>query len=120
MSFNQVGQLYYGLANLLKVSNLRYQEIIYSLQGGLIVRTGVQGNGLKYTNKFTRKKYFLITSSGFMEMGYKYYNLHYNWISRSFGHNLGHALLQGRMRSCWDFCGFYAFDRPGQVVQHDQ
>ena len=51
MLFNQVGQLYYGLANLLKVcmlnlmldiSNLRYRKIIYSVQGRLRVRTGVQ------------------------------------------------------------------------------
>ena len=51
MSFNSVGQLYYGLANLLKVCasnlmfdryNIRYQKIIYSVQGGLRVRTGVQ------------------------------------------------------------------------------
>ena len=51
MSFNQVGQLYYGLANLLKVCvlnlilntfNLRFSKIIYSAQGGLRVRTGVQ------------------------------------------------------------------------------
>ena len=51
MSFNQVSQIYYGLANLLKVcasnlmlntSNLRYRKIIYCVQGGLRVRTGVQ------------------------------------------------------------------------------
>ena len=51
MPFNQVGQLYYGLANLLKVCasnlilntcNLRIRKIIYSVQGGLRVRTGVQ------------------------------------------------------------------------------
>ena len=51
MSFNRVGQLYYGLANLLKVcalnlilntSNLRIRKIIYSVQGGFRVRTGVQ------------------------------------------------------------------------------
>ena len=94
---------------LLDTSNLRYQEIIYSVQGGLRVRTGVEGNGLKYTNKFTRN-IFLITSSAFMEMGYKYYNLHYNWIGRSFGHSLGYALLQGRMRSDWGFCS-----RPPQT-----
>ena len=40
-----------------------------------------------------------------MGMGYKYYDSHYNWIARSFGHNLAHALLQGSMRSCWGFCG---------------
>ena len=44
--------------SLLGTSNLRYQEIIYSVQGGLRVRTSVQGNTLKYTTKFTRKKYF--------------------------------------------------------------
>ena len=38
---------------------------------------------------------FLIPSSGFMVMGYKNYNLHYNWIGTSFGHNLGHALEFG-------------------------
>ena len=51
MSFNRVGQLYYGLTNLLKVCasnlmldtfNLRYRKIIYSVQGGLRVRTGLQ------------------------------------------------------------------------------
>ena len=60
--------------SLLDTSNLRYREIICSVQGELRVRTG---NGLKYTNKFTRN-IFLITSSGFMKIGYKYYNLHYN------------------------------------------
>ena len=44
--------------SLLNPSNLRYQEIIYSVEGGLRMRTGVQGNGLKYTNKFTRKTFF--------------------------------------------------------------
>ena len=44
--------------SLLDASNLRYREIIYSVQGGLRVRTGVQGNALKYTTKFTRKKHF--------------------------------------------------------------
>ena len=44
---------------LLETSNLRYREIICSVQGGLRIRTGVQGNALKYTTKFTRKKYFL-------------------------------------------------------------
>ena len=61
------------------------------------MKTGVQGNGLKYTNS-QEINIFLIISSGFLEMGYKYYNLHYNWIGMSFGHNLGHALFQGRMR----------------------
>ena len=50
MSFSRVGQLY-GLVNLLKVCalnlildtcNLRFRKIIYSVQGGLRVRTGVQ------------------------------------------------------------------------------
>ena len=94
MSFNRVGQLYYRLANLLKVcasnlmlntSNLRYREIIYSVQGGLQGEEWCASHRLECTNKFTRNNNFLITSSGFMEMGYKYYNLHYN---------LAHALLQ--------------------------
>ena len=51
MSLNPVGQLYYGLANLLKVCalnlildtcNLRLRKVIYSVQGGLRVRNGVQ------------------------------------------------------------------------------
>ena len=66
--------------SLIHISNLRYQEIIYSVQGGLRVRTGVQSNVSKYKPQFTKKKYFLITSSGFMEMGYK----HYNYIGRCF------------------------------------
>ena len=69
------------------------KKIIYSVQGGLRVRTDVQGNALKYTSKFN-KNFFLISSSGFMEMGYKYF-------SSSFWHNLAHALLQGRVRSIW-------------------
>ena len=65
MSFNRVGQLYYRLANLLKVcalnlmlntSNLRYREIIYSVQGGLRVRTWHASHRLECTNKFTRNK----------------------------------------------------------------
>ena len=61
-SFNWVGHLYYGLDNLLKVCVLNvctihtfsvgYGEIIYSVQGGLKIRTGVQGNALKYTSSF--------------------------------------------------------------------
>ena len=43
--------------SLLNTSDLRYWEIIYSVQDGLRARTGVQGNALKYTTKFTRKKY---------------------------------------------------------------
>ena len=46
------------IESLLDTSNLRYWEIIYSVQGGLRVRTGVQGYWLKYTTKFTRNKYF--------------------------------------------------------------
>ena len=33
------------------------------------MRTGVQGNGLKYTNKFTRKKYFFYYKFGFYGNG---------------------------------------------------
>ena len=38
------------------------------------MRTGVQAMDSKTYNKFTGKKYFLIPSSGFIGMGYKYYN----------------------------------------------
>ena len=76
-SFNWVGHLYYRLDNLLKVCVLNVctihtftvgcREIIYSVQCGLRVRTGVQGKALEYTSNFNKK--LIISCSGFREMG---------------------------------------------------
>ena len=43
---------------LLNTSNQRCQELIKSVQGGLRVRSGVQGNDLKKYNKINPKKFF--------------------------------------------------------------
>ena len=43
------------VAPFIHTFNVRYWEIIFSVQGGLRVRTGVQDNALKYTTKFTKK-----------------------------------------------------------------
>ena len=101
MSFIWVGQLYYGLANLLKVcasnlilstSNLRYRKIMYKVDLGW----GVVSKPWIQIHKINLQEWniSLIPSSGFMEMGYKHYNWHCNWICMFFGQNLGYALLQ--------------------------
>ena len=44
--------------SLIHTFNVGYREIIYSEQGGLRVRTGVQGNALKNRTKFTKKIFY--------------------------------------------------------------
>ena len=51
---------------------VRYREIIYSVQCGLRIRTGVHNNAMKHTCKFNKIKKFKISTLGFIEMGYKY------------------------------------------------
>ena len=75
---------------MLNTYNQRYRKIIYSVQGGLVCRPWIQIPKIN----LQERNISLIPSLGFMRMGYKHYDWHYNWIGTSFGHNLGHAMLQ--------------------------
>ena len=71
---------------------LRYQEIINSVQGGLRVKNGVQGNELKKNiTKFTRKISFNDKANSFIEMGYKYFSWLFHEIGSCFWHNLAES-----------------------------
>ena len=136
--------------SLLDTSNLRYLEIIYSVQGGLRVRTDVQGNALKYTTKFTRKKYFFklqvqvlwkwvidilicitIRSAGLLDIIWDMYcfkggsdqagafaaDLPSQTSGCKFKDRHGGQKIWHGLNICLIF---YVFDRPAQVIQHDQ
>ena len=126
MSLIWVGQLYYGWANLLKVcasnlilstSNLRYRKIMYKvdLGWGLVSKPWIQIHKIN----LQERNISLIPSSGFMEMGYKHYNWHCNWICMFFGQKFGTCTASREFGVCrtyvWQLCNYFK-SLTGQVL----